>query len=390
MTDPEAQDGKPVDDADQGAAKSEPKHASRAPQLPRRGFSQWLRGDAVLILLAVILTFIVYTRVKTGLEKDYVLAVRVIPVVAPGNPVRPVLAEEGETVKIRLRCSQREFESVSAQLRDGLVLEIGPVRRDWRPIGNPSDADAYRDVPAQLERLLQSTAAELPLPKGQVFKLTRQDVRFLQPSVPELDGGLAVMVEGIEPEVFSTLEPEGVFGPSARIQPDALTASDVQPAVEAPNVRKRVRLKFETWRTTSNGGADRATVKLPDEVWATIVVRRSGERELTNTLYVPPVLDAEFEWDFEGELNLLRVSATEDQLTGKIVGTTQELDELEANPGRWKWVLHILDELPGPEDKESKRINAVFQLWRDAEFATGARFKPNVDQSRLKIEVTRK
>lgn len=364
----------------------------------------WLREDAGLLVLAVVLTLLVWSAVHDSVVKE-----RLIPNVEielriadeDAGRLGAQLTRPGERLDLKLLCSQREFHEAWQRVADAgyriqiLVRGEPQGTRAERSLGELGQDRILWPFP---ERLF-GDAGPNRMPEGRVFRLARREVRLrlppTRPTAQELaQRGLEAEVR-VEPAALDLLGPPEVIG--AEIEPDAI---DLEAATEDPeqfSIPLRRALSFRTWaRAPEDPGTRAYRTRLlgsfPEAV-ATIVLRQVEEREVQNDLVV--LLDPSYEVLVQDKQKA-GVLPTERLLCkGVLRGRTSALDRLEqgARQGSWFFGLRLVDSegLPDivngtPGDEITKHAEIILVAGPELR-DLGATFLPTAAQQNFAVTV---
>ncbi len=386
------------------AVPQEPPPRPETERARRRGLVSWLRQDGGLLLLASVLTVIVWSSVHDAVVKERSIPnVEVRLRVSDEDATRlgAQLRKPGERMDLKLYCSQREYMEALQRIADnGHVIEIlvrGEPQggRPERGLGEQGEDRILWPFP---ERLF-GDAGPNRMPEGRVFRLARRDVRVLppgtRPSTQELaQRGLRAEVQ-VAPPSLDLLGPSEVIG--TEIEPDAL---DLDAASNDPaqlGIPLRRGLTFRTWARTPEDLSMRAyrnrlLIGFPEAV-ATVILRPVAQREIQNDLVV--LLDPVYEVIVQDKQKAGILPTERLLCKGVLSGRTADLDRLErsAAQGSWFYGLRLVDheDLPDvvngtPGDEVTKHAEIIFVPGPELR-ELGATFVPSDAQLNFPVTV---
>jgi hypothetical protein len=313
----------------------------------RLGWQAWLLQEWGLLVLAVVLTVIIWDVTSKQVIKPHTIeGVEVVLRLRPGDEDRigAVLDEAPTLVDVSIRTSaRRRDEVVEALHRDGrLVLEllVNPnVNAESRPI-NATDRwlwpfDDHETIDAR---------APLPTRTGRVFRLRgmRQGPILMPDTIPpraqlEAEHGITVRMDLSQATYSDLLAPGSVLGEGLRPDPIDLTEILAQDAL--PEGNWPARLSFSQWREAPGDAPQRAYrrgLRLP-EVTATLAFDRLVKKSIENKLVV--LLDPDrYEWVTP---EVARPAMTYLVFTGDLLGPKRAIERLEKSLEDWCWGVRV-------------------------------------------------
>lgn len=323
----------------------------------RRSWRQFFLSEWGLLLLAAALTFIIWNNVREKVIREHLIAnIRVVLDVVPDG-VGAVLVDD-DKVDIKVECSEREKDEITAQLREDGQGELRVTM-------------LVRDVPVQRERTLTTVdrfqwkfdvdrvLKEVKnRPQGVVFRIKTQNLLVVRADTGPIAKGIEVDIVP-DPKTVPLAMPIAALDEGVELVPDSLNLGEFMKTPEfQPDTPYTFTLTFDGWKSVKDKwrGVYREGLTIPP-VRATVTVREVGTRSIQNTLLV--LLDPN---NYEYELNVNDlggvVELTEGGLefSGTLKGRTAALTELAAAKSKWRWAVRVNDpaQLPPPPPEEGK------------------------------------
>lgn len=367
MTEPTPPPSEPVpsDDPQVEAAERAPEKPPAAParrpaaQRPgggseRRGFFTKLRAEWSLLVLAALLTGVVWYLARENVLGDYKIGpFDILTTQAEQDPEISVALKDAQ-VTILLHCSKQTMLELKerVEVNGGLEFEVGE-----RPAGDERVIDTKHGdhfVYPFSDHYVRS--AEMKLPQGRVVRRELQTIPVVEPKLPveELEkGGLTVAILGISPAQLKQIVPKSMFEDNRiEIVPDPLTLDDL--GIDATDFTfnepiRSVPLSFEVWRKgrSETGRRERGQLlkKLEQGIRAQVRITRTAERALLHSYVImvkPEVLQTyaiEPASQILDEGDRTGFSPLSKSFTGIIQGTSTDLAKLgdTSLEGEWHW-----------------------------------------------------
>jgi hypothetical protein len=370
----------------------------------RFDFRAWVRQDAGLLLLAAVLTAIVWLSVRDTVQKVRVIrGVEIRLVVEPDQAPRidAVLSDPTVRLDLTLNCTPREEREALQALADNgyavdwLVRGEPPAGSEERPLGTAQDRIQW-PFPVRLF----PDGVEPPGPPGSVFRLSRKAMSVAPPATLPPTAELQAL--GLEAEI--TIEP-GTFevvGPRDLLEgdlvPDPIDLAEVVKDPQRVGTPLRIPLTFDGWRTAGAQRSTRSTYRarivasLP-KISALVVLKPVAEREILNDLVI--ALDPAYQVEITDKPKAGVQPTVKSALSGRLSGRAEDLDRLarEAGTGSWFWALRLLDAegLPDPvsgsADEQVPKYAEIFFLPGPELAGFPVRFLPSAGQRSFPVTV---
>ncbi len=196
-----------------------------------------------------------------------------------------------------------------------------------------TDEMAAFPFPKRLERELKAGYAH-------EYRLTEEQVSFLEPGILKVEGAARGLPEGVEAEIAVTPLtatvrcPKGIVG--ATIRPDPVNVDGFFPRGAADLVPppQTVRITFETWRNEAPYAELRRRVELP-VVQATLTFHVVAQDDLTGRLVY------EGAEGYDVSVSNENPEVEEGRWKQRFEGWKQDLDELKLQDKSWWFVVRI-------------------------------------------------
>jgi len=365
----------------------------------------WVRQDAGLLLLAAVLTAIVWLSVRDTVVKERSIRnveVRLVVDRDQATQIDAMLEDPYLRLDLTLHCTPREEQEALRALADNghavdvLVRGEPPPGIEERELGaSPHDRIQW-PFP---ERLFGVTGPPV-WPKGTVFRLTRKSLDVVQPET--IPAAAELQALGLEAEI--TIEPQTfeVVGPRELLE-ETLVADPIDLGEAVQDAQRigtplRVPLTFEAWRARGARRNARQVYRsrivagLP-KVSALVVLKPVAEREILNDLVI--ALDPAYEVEITDKPKAGVQPTVKSALSGRLSGRAADLDRLakEAGTGSWFWALRLLDPagLPDPvsgsSEEQVPKYAEIFFLPGPELTGVPVRFLPSAGQRSFPVTV---